>query len=246
MPSRSRAASRPAVIAPLLAVLLLSAGPLSADPAFTPREIARAVNRVKADPNLATERTIRTLKWQGNSNPPPTYDTPSSLAWLLELAAWLAQSARMLVWVAAALLVSLLAIYLFRLLRGRMAFDEATTHNIAPTHIQDLDIRPESLPNNIGAEARALWDRGQHRAALSLLYRGLLSRLVHVHNIPIRDSSTEGDTLGLAASRLKDRQGQYVARLIRVWQHAVYGGQQPQTESLYLLCDEFAAALDTA
>ena len=51
----------------------------------------------------------------------------------------------------------------------------------------------------------ALWDRGDHRAALALLYRGLLSRLVHVHRVPIRDSSTEGDCLALAARCLTPR-----------------------------------------
>src|SRR6202000_1197205 len=90
----------------------------------------------------------------------------------------------------------------------------------APTHVQDLDIRPESLPENVGAAARGLWEGGDHRAALSLLYRGLLSRLVHVHHVPIRDSSTEGDTLQLAATRLSEDKQDYVTRLIRVWQHA--------------------------
>jgi hypothetical protein len=77
------------------------------------------------------------------------------------------------------------------------------------------------------------------------MYRGLLSRLVHVHNVPIRDSSTEGDTLQLTATRLGEDKRNYVTRLIRIWQHAVYGGQQPETGSLYVLCDEFAPALDT-
>jgi len=111
--------------------------------------------------------------------------------------------------------------------------------------VQDLDIRPESLPDNIGAAAQTLWDSGDHRGALSLLYRGLLSRLVHVHNIPIRDSSTEGDTLRLTATRLGEDKRNYVTRLVRIWQHAVYGGQPPEEGSLYDLCDEFSPALDT-
>jgi Domain of unknown function (DUF4129) len=234
------------------AVLLIAAAPLLANgPSSKPTlerlpdraEIARAIDTVKADPNLATERTIRTLEWRDESKPTPPRNGPVSLEWLLQLIEWFAQSARVLVWVAAALLVGLLAIYLVRLLRARVP-SANQSHKIAPTHVQDLDIRPESLPDNIGAEARALWDRGQHRAALSLLYRGLLSRLVHVHNVPIRDSSTEGDTLQLAATRLRNNQKSYVTRLIRVWQHAVYGGQQPESESLYVLCDEFAPALD--
>ena len=204
--------------------------------------VARAIKIVKADPNLATERTIRTLHWVRKSDPTPT-DTHNSLQWLLDLLGWFAQSARILVWVAVSLLAGLLVIFLLRLLRAH-APAKQLSRKTTPTHVQDLDIRPESLPDNIGAAARTLWDSGEHRAALSLLYRGLLSRLVHVHNVPIRDSSTEGDTLQLTSSRLGEAQRNYVTQLIRVWQHAVYGGQQPETGSLHVLCDEFARALD--
>jgi hypothetical protein len=142
-------------------------------------------------------------------------------------------------------MAGLLAIYLVRLIRSRRPSTKGN-RAIAPTHVQDLDIRPESLPDNIGAAARKLWDSGEHRAALSLLYRGVLSRLVHVHNVPIRDSSTEGDCLRLSTPRLREDQRNYVALLIQVWQHAVYGGQQPETASLHTLCDGFAPALDVA
>jgi len=207
-------------------------------------QIARALETVKADPNLAPEATVRTLKWVGESRPQSS-DAPASLQWLLEALMWFAKSARILVWVAVALLVGLLAIYLVRLVRSRRPSINSK-RAITPTHVQDLDIRPESLPDNIGTAARKLWDSGEHRAALSLLYRGVLSRLVHVHNVPIRDSSTEGDCLRLSANRLQEQQRNYVALLVRVWQHAVYGGQQPETAALYTLCDGFAPALDIA
>ena len=48
------------------------------------------------------------------------------------------------------------------------------------------------------------------------------------------------------AARLREEQRHYVARLIQIWQHAVYGGQQPDAASLYTLCDGFAPALDPA
>ena len=95
--------------------------------------------------------------------------------------------------------------------------------------MQDLDIRPESLPPNIGAAARALWDRGEHRAALALLYRGLLSRLAHVHQVPVRDSSTEGDCLALCRAHLAGPGIDYAARLIVLWQAAVYGHCEADT-----------------
>jgi hypothetical protein len=222
-----------------LAALPIQAAPAARAPGSI--EIQRALGKVKADPNLAPEKTIRTLKWVQSDDTPK--EPSGSLQWLGELIGWFAQSARVVVWVAVALLAGLLVIFLLRLLKER-APSLGAQRKIIPTHVQDLDIRPESLPDNIGAAARTLWENGEHRAALSLLYRGLLSRLVHVHNVPIRDSSTEGDTLQLTAARLREDQRDYVSQLIRIWQHAVYGGQQPEADALYRLCDQFAPALD--
>jgi hypothetical protein len=115
---------------------------------------------------------------------------------------------------------------------------------VAPTHVQDLDIRPESLPPDIGAAARDLWDRGEQRAALALLYRGMLSRLAHVHEVPIRDSSTEGDCLALAARTLDASRVAYATQLVRTWQRAIYGGLTIETAEVWDLCAEFAAHLD--
>ncbi|MBS0420341.1 MAG: DUF4129 domain-containing protein [Proteobacteria bacterium] len=226
----------------LLTVLPIRAAPVGQAPSRA--DIQHALEAVKTDPNLAPEKTIRTLKWVRTSDPEPDRPT-GSLQWLVELMSWFAQSARVVVWVAVALVAGLLVVFVLRLLKERSP-TMGPRRMAIPTHVQDLDIRPESLPDNIGAAARELWDSGDHRASLSLLYRGLLSRLVHVHNVPIRDSSTEGDTLQLTATRLRDEKQDYVSRLIRIWQHAVYGGQQPEAEAIYVLCDEFAPALDPA
>jgi hypothetical protein len=114
---------------------------------------------------------------------------------------------------------------------------------IAPTHVRDLDIRPEMLPPDIGGAARTLWDRGEHRAALALLYRGVLSRLAHVHHLPIRDSTTEGDCLALATRHLAPGGRDYASRVIVVWQRAVYGHDEVHPSIVHRLCDDFAAAL---
>jgi hypothetical protein len=74
-----------------------------------------------------------------------------------------------------------------------------------------------------------------------LLYRGLLSRLAHVHAVPIRDSSTEGDCLALAATHLPAARAAYVERLIRVWQRAVYGNIDPTSEEFNSLSTGFSA-----
>jgi hypothetical protein len=233
----------------LMAVLSVGAAPVQQESAKatvgTPSqaEITRALDTVKADPNLATERTIKMLRWRDSTEATPS-EMPPWLTWTAGLFRWLDQSARLLVWVAVALLAGLLFAYIVRtvrthaVLRGEEPF-------VAPTHVRDLDIRPESLPEDIGIAARVLWDRGEHRAALALLYRGMLSRLAHVHRLPIRDSTTESDCLALAASHLTQGRHEYASRLVRVWQRFVYGGLQTQAATVYVLCDDFASALDS-
>ena len=217
-----------------------SAQPRAAD--FEPAEITRALDVVKADPNLTAERTIKTLRWK-QASPGKQPRIPGWLAWIAGLFRWLDQSARLLVWGAAMALAALLAAYIVRTV-GRHGVPGRGEPFVAPTHVRDLDIRPESLPEDIGTAARVLWDRGEHRAALALLYRGMLSRLAHVHRLPIRDSSTEGDCLALAASHLAQGGREYASRLVRVWQQFVYGGRDAQAAAVYVLCDDFASALD--
>jgi hypothetical protein len=206
-----------------------------------PSDIARAVEVVKADPNLAPDKTIKTLRWKDAGDTKPT-TMPRWLAWIGDLFAWLDQSARPLVWCAVALLAGLLVVHLGRLARTR-GVSRGEDAFVAPTHVRDLDIRPESLPDDIGGAARSLWDRGERRPALALLYRGMLSRLAHVHRVPVRASTTEGDCLDLAAHHLTQATREYVSRLVQVWQPFVYGGQDAPASTVYGLCDDFSSSM---
>ena len=212
----------------------------------TTQQIDEAVEKVKADPNFATERKIKTLRWVSEKEQKRKRNDAEWWRWLADFFSFIGQSARVLVWILIAIAAGLIVIYVVRLLSRMEGGVGRGTKFVAPSHVQDLDIRPESLPADIGAAVRALWDRGEHRAALALLYRGLLSRLVHVYAVPIRDSSTEGDCLVLAARHVNDARSRYAQRLVRVWQRAVYGGEAIENESVYALCTEFGPTLDPA
>jgi Domain of unknown function (DUF4129) len=206
-------------------------------------EITRALDGVKADPNLAALQTIKMLRWKDRDAPKPS-TTPEWLKWIAELFRWFDQSARFLVWGVVALLAILLMGYVASFVSRRGAVTVRDPGIVAPSRVFDLDIRPESLPDDIGAAARLLWDRSEHRAALALLYRGMLSRLAHVHQVPIRDSSTEGDCLDLAVQHLPPTRSEYASRLIGAWQRAIYGREDIRTDLVYRLCDGFSSALD--
>ena len=207
-----------------------------------PEDVARALDIVRADPNLATEQTIRTLRWDKDT-PAAASVRPAWVAWILGLFGWLAQSARLAVWGVLLALAAVLIVYIARSIPQKRGVPIREAAVIAPTHVRDLDIRPEMLPDDIGRAARALWDSGEHRAALALLYRGVLSRLAHVHHLPIRDSTTEGDCLAIATRHLAPAGRHYASRVIEVWQRAVYGHDEVQPSIVHRLCDDFAAAL---
>jgi hypothetical protein len=249
--SRTEGRRLPTTAAALvIATLSLPAAPLhehSARSDATPShaDIERALAGVKADPNLATERTIKTLQWKTSGATKPS-ETPAWLLWLVGLFRWIEQSARILVWGGAIALAGCLVVYVVRVLRTRTDHSRRGESCVAPMHVRDLDIRPETLPPDIGAAARELWDRGDHRASLALLYRGMLSRLAHVHGVPVRDSSTEGDCLALAVNRLPADKCEYLSRLVRAWQRLGYGRENLQAAIAYALCEEFASVLDPA
>jgi hypothetical protein len=209
-------------------------------------EVQKALDKVRNDPNLAPERTVRTLRWRERESTPSEpwwLDALNSVArWFRGLFDWFAESGRFVVLALVVALAVVLGAYIVYLLRTR-GVPRLPQSVKAPTHVRDLDIRPESLPDDVGAAALALWQRGEQRAALALLYRGLLSRLVHVHGVPIRASSTEGECLKLAQPRLSATAAPYVTRLVGVWSAAVYGATRAAPSVVEALCSEFATAL---
>jgi hypothetical protein len=241
------AADRP-LVRRLALVLVLAAAPVvpppaTQEPAFDDAAIARAHEQVRADPLLYGERTIKTLRWREGAQQQTPASRPGWLVWIAGFFAWLGQSARYVVWAAASIVAVWLLRYVFTTV-PRARSGDADEPLVVPTHVRDLDIRPASLPPDIGAAARAMWDAGEHRAALALLYRGLLSRLAHVHRVPIADYTTEGDCLALSAAHLPAARQAYASRLVGVWQHAVYGHESVSALAIHDLCDGFAPALD--
>jgi hypothetical protein len=227
-------------IAALCAALALA----PAANALTPQDIRKAAAEVAKDPDLGGTRKEKELRLREDSKPDPKrpeQDTdPGWVRWITRIVHWVSEAGRVFVWTLGAVLVALLAVGIHRWMRVR---GEALLPAIGavPTHVQGLDIRAASLPDLIGAAAAQLWQSGERRAALSLLYRGALSRLVHRHGVPVRGSSTESECLRLARKHVDAQRGDYFARLVQVWELAVYGARLPDDPVVTELCGAFDA-----
>jgi len=83
----------------------------------TDAEVGRAIDTVKADPNLSTTRQIKTLRWKDRAAPRPT-DQPAWILWIVGLFRWFNQAARVVVWFAAALAAGFLGVFIYRIVQA--------------------------------------------------------------------------------------------------------------------------------
>ena len=212
-------------------------------PAKTVAQVEAAAEKLRADPDI--------ISWEEVGRFKPRYPQDEGLEEIepeprrLPGMAELMELMRTLVWVLGAML---LAWVLWRLKFWAALRAQDPGERLEPalaTHFERHDIRPESLPSPLGAHAWRLWQGQSHRAALSLLYRGVLSGLAHEYGLPVSISTTERDCIRMARSALPAALQGYVEQVVGTWQAAVFGGSRVEDAEIEALCrrfdDEFAA-----
>jgi len=135
---------------------------------------------------------------------------------------------------------------LYRYRHRIAAFGGGRAAPMAATEVGGLDIRAESLPDDVTGSVRALWAEGRRRAALALLYRATLSRLVTEDGLVLSQGNTEGDCLRLAASaereqRLSQGRMQVTADATRMWLDGAYADRWPDTGTVMARCGAWDA-----
>lgn len=110
----------------------------------------------------------------------------------------------------------------------------------------DLDIAPQSLPADIPSAARSLLVAGQQREAMSLLYRGALSRLVHRYGMEITESATERQCVELVNREQPAARNDAFAQLTRHWLQVAYGRNGISDDQVSTHCDSWSSAFDSA
>jgi hypothetical protein len=207
--------------------------------------IEAAVDQLRTDPLLAGRHKEHRLHWKDDAAQKkpetPTLDL-GFLDWLAAFARFINDTSRLLLWGLGIVLVALALVGLRHVVQLR-AF-RRNQAAAAVSHVRDLDVRPESLPDDVGAAAWALWQSRQVPAALSLLYRGALSRMIHRFQVPITASATEGECLALARGRLEPTALRYVTQVVRAWEANIYGGRALSDAMGELLCAGFGQRLD--
>jgi hypothetical protein len=218
------------------------AAPASDAAHATDSRARKAMREVLASPEFATEETIMvpTLKPQKRDTDASDSDEPAWLKTIEKLVGWVAEILRYGIWVFVGIVILALLLTLHYWWRVSERRPNLAAENL-PTHVGDLDIRRQSLPDNIGAAARREWFNGNVVGCLSLLYRGALSALVTRYSAPIRSSFTEAECLKAAKPRVDAKAAAYLEVLVNAWLLAVYAARIPAEATVLTLCDDFAA-----
>jgi hypothetical protein len=97
---------------------------------------------------------------------------------------------------------------------------------------------------DIAGSAERLWP-SDPRGALGLLYRGLLSRLLHDFNLPLKDADTEGQVLERVEQLQRPALLAFSQNLTRHWLNMAYGHRVPPPLLQQELCDGWRALFNS-
>lgn len=116
---------------------------------------------------------------------------------------------------------------------------QTKTARTIPTHLFGLELDQTSLPDDLIAAARTLWQQQRPREALGLLYRGALSFLVFECQLPLEDSHTEDECVTLCGRREHPARADYFRRLTAHWVRLAYAHQTLGEADFTLLCEQW-------
>ncbi|MCW1246266.1 DUF4129 domain-containing protein [Pseudomonas sp. SAICEU22] len=195
-------------------------------------------------PPFKNPQTVTRYRF-GEEAPEPA-ETDEAPGWLKSMFNWgakrfetVAALIQVLLWAA---LVGALALLAWRYrerlnaLVNRRSAKGPVMERPTPARMFGLDIREESLPDDVATSAEQLWSSAP-REALGLLYRALLSRLHHGFSVPLKPSDTEGQVLQRVEQLQHEQLMAFSKDLTLHWQNIAYGHRTPPAHLQQELCD---------
>lgn len=195
-----------------------------------------AILAVTAEPVFGGQKQDYEWQYTGeiSDSAPENTETPAWLRILRDVVEFMSRALRVLVWVGLAGVIAAIIYLSYRYrdawlgpLRGTPA---------APEFLFGLDVRPESLPDDVVSAALQELAKGNTAGALSLLYRGALVSLIHRSQLDFHAGHTEGDCLRLVRAAIDAGASGYFAELLDAWKRTAYGHEPPPAPALESLC----------
>jgi uncharacterized protein DUF4129 len=236
-----RRISAAAVVAALCLALVPAPHAAAAEPAprckvESAEDAKSCVQEVLADSEFG--ETLKYRSWK-----PRRFEGGADLSWLGPLARAFAELVSIVARIGAWLVIPIaLALLVVAAARGvRLGgWRSAAPVPEAPLR-RGFDLRPESLPSDVVAAARARFAANDPAGALSLLYRAALVELARRFRLRLPASATEGECERLARSAGDSSLVDDFAALARAWLYCAYAHRPPAPDEWDALCARFAA-----
>lgn len=152
-------------------------------------------------------------------------------------------------WIKVLLIVAFVALLAYLLVHFRAPLQRWRAEGEkkpAPEVMFGLDVTPESIPDDVPTQVMRLWQDGQHREALGLLYRAALSHLIEHHQLSFKASHTEAECAALVRAQGVGPLSDYFTRLTHVWRYLAYGHEIPEQQLLQQLCQQWETEMKHA
>ena len=209
-----------------------------------PELAKKYITDILRQPEFQTTREEQ--HWQrideSGDEPTVTEEVPEDFSLLPGLIVILANSLEILLWI----LLGLVIVFLLRRAPHWLEKFSFQTKD-QPIHVVQPRILDESLKDNpfaksssLSRQAWAIWQAGQPRVAISLLYRGALAILISRHKLAILDSATESECVRLVERHQPVELFNYFSELTRHWQSVAYAQRFPSDMEAQQLCKEWA------
>ncbi|MBK9394720.1 MAG: DUF4129 domain-containing protein [Uliginosibacterium sp.] len=200
------------------------------------------LEKVLAQPEFGQDKTDFKLKWRPQAKKQPSSTTPEWLrGWLDALGNGLEVLGNLFALIGRVggwFLIATVVVLLIALVAKFGWLPAPARRPPPPSALAGFDIRPQSLPEDIPEAARSLLHAGDVRGALSLLFRGALSRLAHQEHVPFLRGDTEGDCLTRVRAHAPEKSA-FMARLLGCWQGLAYAHQAIGGSEVETICHEW-------
>lgn len=204
----------------------------------TAAEAKRLIEEISAQLDAGTERQRTTWRYRSGQDRGEAPVSTMSM-WWSRLGEDLSALVRVALWLGIAGLVVWLAVQYPRWSRWLREVREVRVQPKLPTVVFGMELAPDSLPADVAEHARQLIVAGEMRAALSLLYRGAIVRIVTRYALVFVAGATEGECMRQVTQTVPASQAQAFSSLAACWQRMAYGHRAPDATQALALCDDW-------
>ncbi|WP_266159803.1 DUF4129 domain-containing protein [Dyella silvatica] len=189
-------------------------------------KFAEAAAQAYNDPRFGGSRTEKTWVLRHPPKPQETISPPGRFMFGNLFASGL----NVLLWALLAVAVGALLVFALKYVR-KHPFKPGASVSPVLAQVHEV-VLTQALPDDLAAATRSMWQSGQRREALALLYRGSMDRLATALNISLPLDATEADCLRRARTLDDTQRSQRVVAIVRTWQHAAYANRFPSDSDI--------------